>query len=241
MATSVLLLQVLAFLPFLVQRMFVRFAQPFFLFGLIYMGTLILENVMYTAIVSVVLFLVISYLSYIYFLKRRHHNIIAPISPNDIIDEIISVDFQLDDDKINSIKYSSTSNSKTTSVKGSEIEAKVCNTDMHSSDNRKSLASGYSESIFNISDDKSISSLLNCDENNNSIDYQYSELEKVSLRPSTNSFDSYESTDNSLIDFVSKNDKSSYSNSHTDTASLDMSNNIISKYSYSNGSTVVSD
>ena len=80
MVTMFLLLQSMATMPFIFHQMFIRFTQPFFLFGLVYIGSLIIANVLYTSLVATALLLFIAYLTYIYFYKKNHH-VALSVSP----------------------------------------------------------------------------------------------------------------------------------------------------------------
>jgi hypothetical protein len=80
--TVVFLLQILATSPFVLQRLFVRFSQPFFLAGLVYIGSMVFKSPLYISIFSVSIAAVLLYFVYRYL--RENHNIIAfmKISPS---------------------------------------------------------------------------------------------------------------------------------------------------------------
>jgi Ca2+/Na+ antiporter len=84
--TGLILLQSMAMFPFIFHQMFIRFSQPFLLFGLVYLGTLIVENVLYTSLVATASFLILLYLSYIYFFKKSKQST-PVISPLDVSDD----------------------------------------------------------------------------------------------------------------------------------------------------------
>jgi uncharacterized membrane protein YhaH (DUF805 family) len=79
------ILQNFATAPFFLQRMFIRFAQPFFLSGLIVLGGLILRNVIYTSIVAVFLLFSLVYLVVRYAIdKKKSNQSILPVTPTPV-------------------------------------------------------------------------------------------------------------------------------------------------------------
>ena len=75
------LLQTLATAPSVLHRVFIRFSQPFFLAVLVYAGTTVIENKIYTAVTAVVIISLIGLMVYKYIRGRVHLPPLKSIRP----------------------------------------------------------------------------------------------------------------------------------------------------------------
>jgi hypothetical protein len=81
--TVVFLLQILATSPFVLQRLFVRFSQPFFLAGLVYIGSMVFKSPLYISIFSVSIAATVFLIVYRYlYHDRRLSNKLNSIVPD---------------------------------------------------------------------------------------------------------------------------------------------------------------